>query len=353
MNVHPGVAQILSVVPKRPMGRSHPAQEEAYQQWLRDWANGILRLGVRIDFKVSSRGWCYLLEEYGLPKGDFDTAEQKINECRKAGYLPLGICAEDVRRLARGIEDIDDDDFRDYAEKMFKGIDACHEIYIPFSFWDDKEFYLEIVVEKIDLVNLFDPICRKFRIPIKNNVGWNDINSRVRTMKRFAMHAAAGRKPVLQYYGDFDPAGLLISTALRNNMKELEGAVNFELAQDGIPDLNIDNVIVERCGLNYDFINDNHLSWIDGLATGSGKRLDDINHRDHQKPYSPRLSEKLLSRLGRALDALHCRNRRPQMRGERACRPAEESAKAVSPKHSSISAPQRPCPLSERARGAA
>ena len=285
MNVHPGVENILSSVPKRPPGRTYPPQEAAYQQWLRDWAYGILRLAARIDFKVSSRGWCYLLEEYGLSKGDFDTAEEKINECRKAGYLPLNICAEDVRRLTRGLEDIDDDDFRDYAEGLFNGVDLAHESYIPFSFWDDKEYYLEIVVEKIDLVNLFMPIARKFCIPIKNNVGWNDINSRVRTMKRFAHHAAEGRKPVLQYYGDFDPAGLVISTALRNNMKELEGAVNFELAQDDIPDLNIDDVIIERCGLNYDFIIDNRLSWIDGLATGSGKRLDDINHRDHQKQY--------------------------------------------------------------------
>ena len=49
--------------------------------------------------------------------------------------------------------------------------------YTPFSFWDDKDFYIEMVVEKIDLVNLFMPVCAKFRIPIKNNVGWNDINS--------------------------------------------------------------------------------------------------------------------------------------------------------------------------------
>lgn len=47
MNVHPGVSQILSVVPKRPRGKPHPAQEEAYLQWMRDWANGILRLKDR------------------------------------------------------------------------------------------------------------------------------------------------------------------------------------------------------------------------------------------------------------------------------------------------------------------
>jgi hypothetical protein len=68
-------------------------------------------------------------------------------------------------------------------------------------------------------------------------------------------------------------------------MNELEGAVNFELAQDRIPDINIDNVIVERFGLNYDFINANRLAWIDGLSTGSGKRLDDIGHPDHKREY--------------------------------------------------------------------
>jgi hypothetical protein len=104
-------------------------------------------------------------------------------------------------------------------------------------------------------------------------------------MKRFARHAAAGRKCVLLYCGDFDPAGLLISSSLRDNMKELEGAVNCELAADRIPDIKIDDVIIERFGLSYEFINDNALSWIPGLSTGSGKRLDEIDHKDHGKPY--------------------------------------------------------------------
>jgi hypothetical protein len=104
-------------------------------------------------------------------------------------------------------------------------------------------------------------------------------------MKRFAKHAACGRKCVLLYAGDFDPAGLVISTSLRDNMKELEGAVNFELAADRVPDIAIDDVIIDRFGLNYDFINESNLSWIEGLETGSGKRLDDIRHKDYRKEY--------------------------------------------------------------------
>jgi hypothetical protein len=277
--------EILAAIPKRPVGPPRKGFEEIYQNNLRRWANEILILDSKSDFKISSRGWCYILEQYGLGKGDFDLAEAKINECRKAGFLPLDICAEDVRRRAKGLENLDDDDHEDFAASLFRGTESAHEHYTPFSFWDDKEIYIEMVVEKIDLVNLFMPVCRKFRIPIKNNVGWNDINSRVHTMKRMAEHSAEGRECVLLYAGDFDPAGLVISAALRDNMKELEGAVNFELAQDGIPDLNIDDVVIDRFGLNYDFINDTGLSWIDGLETGSGKRLDDIGHKDHDKDY--------------------------------------------------------------------
>ena len=42
---------------------------------------------------------------------------------------------------------------------------------------------------------------------------------------------------------------------------------------------------IDRFGLNYDFIQENNLTWIDNLETGSGKRLDDPRHPDHKKPY--------------------------------------------------------------------
>jgi hypothetical protein len=266
MNIQPSSPSrahaILSVIPKRTRGNQSKGAEEIYQRELRTWANEILILDSKSDFRISSRGWCYILEQYGLGKGDFDIAEKKINECRKEGHLPLDICSEDTRRGSRGLESLDDDDADEYAASLFRGIDSAHQDYTPFSFWDDKDVYIEMVVEKIDLVGLFEPVCQKFFVPIKNNVGWNDINSRVHTMKRFAKHAAEGRKCVLLYAGDFDPA---ISKSLRDNMKELEGAVNFELAQDKIPDINIDDVEIERFGLDYAFINENNLSWISGL----------------------------------------------------------------------------------------
>jgi hypothetical protein len=44
-------------------------------------------------------------------------------------------------------------------------------------------------------------------------------------------------------------------------------------------------LIVERFGLDYDFIEDHNLSWIDNLITGSGKNLASPNHPNYNMPY--------------------------------------------------------------------
>jgi hypothetical protein len=132
-----------------------------------------------------------------------------------------------------------------------------------------------MMVEKIDLKTLFSPVCSQFLIPIANSKGWSDINSRADMMRRFAEHEAAGRQCVLLYCGDHDPVGLTISETLRSNMADLSGAVGWSPV----------NLIIDRFGLNADFIEAQRLTWIDGLVTGSGKDLADPRHPDHRKPY--------------------------------------------------------------------
>ena len=45
------------------------------------------------------------------------------------------------------------------------------------------------------------------------------------------------------------------------------------------------NLIIDRFGLNYDFIQGHNLTWIDNLETGGGQRLDHQDHPDHDKAY--------------------------------------------------------------------
>ena len=69
----------------------------------------------RLSFKQSPRGWCYTLENEGIiNKGQFDRAESAINECRKAGYLPIDFCADDAKREWIGVEEPTDGGIEDY-----------------------------------------------------------------------------------------------------------------------------------------------------------------------------------------------------------------------------------------------
>jgi hypothetical protein len=265
----------MLALPCRGRGRLRELAQHRYDDQLRQWSEGITEINSTLDFKVSSRGWCYILEEHGLGKGDFDKAERLINTCRKNGLLPLDICCEDDGRQAEHLERVDDETPAEFAQSWIDYLSVAHKGYCPISFWDDLDFYLQMTVEKIDLKSLFSSECKPFHIPLTNISGWNDINSRVAIMRRFAYWERRGKRCVLLHCGDHDPGGLHISEFLRSNVADLAKAVGWSP----------DKLIIDRFGLNYDFIQRHRLTWIDNLITGSGGDLADAGHADHFKPY--------------------------------------------------------------------
>ena len=262
--------------PRRGRGRQSLESESIYQKQLKDFCEEITEIDSGLDFKVSSRGWAYILENHGrITKGDFDAAQRLINQCRKDGLLPLDICSEDDGRHAENVEDIDNETPTEFAESWVAHLYRAHHHFTPCSFWDDLDIYLEMTVEKVDLKSLFAPVCEPFRIAITNVSGWNDINSRAAIMRRFAHWESKGKRCVLLHCGDHDPGGLQIADFLRSNMADLARAVGW----------GPDNLTIERFGLNADFIEQHGLTWIENLETSSGGRLDDPRHPDHRKSY--------------------------------------------------------------------
>jgi len=262
-------------IPRRKRGRQTSEAEDRYFYELREFAEAILEIESTLDFKVSSRGWCYILEnESGLVKSDFDKAQVKINECRRAGLLPMDICATDEAREFSCLEEIGAEP-KEEAGSLVQRVLATIKDYSPISFWQGQEYYLQMLVEKIDLRTLFEPICQKYHIPIANTKGWSDLNQRYDMMCRFKYWESQGKQCVLLYCGDFDPDGKLISDTLMKNMVDVMEAVKWSPA----------SVQIDRFGLNEDFISSFGLSWIDGLVTGGGKDLADTGHKRHYADY--------------------------------------------------------------------
>jgi len=264
-------------LPRLPRGRPTQTGKAAFNTEVQAFCDEILEIRSRLDFEVSSRGWCYLLEEHGLSKGDFDVAQQLIAECRRQRLLPMDIVAEDGARSFDNLENIDRLSPEGEARSIVGTVRWLPARYTPFSFWDDQLVYLEMLVEKIDLKSLFKPICSTFYIPIANARGWSDLNTRWAMLERIRRWAAEGKHCVVLYCGDHDPAGLNISNALRQNFAELLTHAEWLKL---MPLLTVD-----RFGLNIDFIEAQGLTWIDNLETGSGRSLADPRHKDHKQAY--------------------------------------------------------------------
>lgn len=265
--------------------RGHKRQEA-----LEQFAQAVFDLGQTIGFRISSRGWSYQLEGFNLiTKNEFDRAQSLINECRDTGLLPIDFTAEEEGRKFSGVEVPEQrtpiEYFRDFLDQAMDS----YNYYTP-DWWEGEEYYIQMVVEKIDLKTLFEPVCQDYHIPIATARGWSSKLMRATYARRFKEAEDQDLQPVLLYAGDHDPDGLRISEFLRSNLYDLRHIV----WDDGTDGWDPGDLVIERFGLNYDFIVNNNLTWIDNLHTGAKKpcsqcggpkRLDDPHHPNYKLPY--------------------------------------------------------------------
>lgn len=248
---------------------------------LRQFADLMQLMQESIDFKVSSRGWGYLMEQGGyINKSQFDKVENAINRCRKEGILPVDFVAEEKSREFTGIQVPSSGTVEDTLKWMLKNVLEGSRYFTP-DWWEDEEYYIQMVVEKIDLLTLFEPVCAKYKIPIANAKGWQSILQRAEYARRFKEAEDMGLKCVLLYCGDHDPDGKRISFTMRKNIEDLKDIIwgDDEVGYDP------SNLIIERFGLEYEFILNKNYTWIDNLITGGNKDLADPNHRNYNLEY--------------------------------------------------------------------
>jgi len=230
-------------------------------------AKKLIEIQQQIDFKLSARGWCYMLEGLGvINKGQFDQVESAINKCRKDALLPIDFVVEDEGRSFSNVEIPEDDSPIVYLGKQLKQAMAAEESYTP-DWWDGEKYYIQMLVEKIDLKTLFQPICKEYHIPIATSKGWSSILQRAKMADRFRKAEERGLRTILLYCGDHDPWGLEISKRLLENLEEIQNGTRW----------NPRNLIIDRFGLNLDLIEKLHLTWIDNLISSSGQEPDHNN----------------------------------------------------------------------------
>jgi hypothetical protein len=259
-----------------PTGKGKKRLEQLF-----NFASAMVKLVNQVGFKISARGWCYQLEGFNLiKKNQFNRVEKLINECRKNGMLPVDFIAEEEARKFSGVEFPSSDSPEQYLKQYLETALSCEKYYTP-DWWDGEEYYIQMLVEKIDLKTLFRPVCKKYHIPIATSKGWSSILQRGTYARRFKRAEAIGMKAVPLYFCYFDPDGLRSSEFLRKNLWDISN-ISWSRGERGyVPR----NLIVKRFGLDFNFIEDHDLSWINNLITGSGKNLASPDHPNFEMEY--------------------------------------------------------------------
>lgn len=215
-----------------------------------------------------------------INKDQFDRVESVINKCRKKGILPVDFVAEEEGRQFSGVESKTYETPLQHLKSYLESPLNCHEWYTP-DWWEGEKYYIQMLVEKIDLKTLFEPVCRKYHIPIATSKGWSSMLQRAVYAQRFKEAEEKGLQCVLLYCGDHDPDGLRISDFINSNLLDIQDIIwdNGESGYDP------SNLLIQRFGLDAEFIRKHKLTWIDNLITGSGKNLASPAHKNFKMPY--------------------------------------------------------------------
>jgi len=256
---------------KRKRGGQGKKAKEKYKESLRVFAENMKEIQKGLDFHMGSRGWCYAMEPFGLKKSDFDFGQECINECRRRGFLKLGFILEDESHIVEQQPDLIEsvEDFVEGQYNMWQNAGDYYteswQLYDGISFWKGKNYYIQLLVEKVDLKSLFARICKQYKIPIANLHGSGSIEQKAVMAYNFQYHENEGRQPILFACGDFDPPGLEIRAVLKDWFVKYIGFTGWDPQ----------NLIVDPIGLTYRFIQKNNLTWIDNLESSGEKDLDD------------------------------------------------------------------------------
>lgn len=250
----------------------------------RELGEAIERMSLDTGYRFGPRGWAYYAEGLGLiTKGEFDRFEKLLTDMRKDGELDPDVIEPDASRMATTVYDFEAerDTVEEHAQYAVDEISDRLKLwarsYHENGYWDGLDYYVELIVEKKDLVQIFRSTADRYNIRITNGKGDTDIHTRLAILKRFRDHSFEGRRCVLLTVGDHDPKGRDIVEGLFRNIMS---CANIKGLDWDAPQFEVVNI-----GLTERQIDDLGLMKIPNLETGGGRDLSDPAHPDHFKPY--------------------------------------------------------------------
>lgn len=108
---------------------------------------------------------------------------------------------------------------RPQYDTMGSFVRAVMDSYRCFR-WDDRDHYLEVMVEKEALAGILQPVTDRYHVLLLANKGYSSASTMHDVAERMDGHEQLGRQCRILYMGDHDPSGMDMVRDIRTRLEE-------------------------------------------------------------------------------------------------------------------------------------
>jgi len=194
-------------------------KDQYTKQWITD--NAIDVLDNYDDGILTLRALHYQLVGLGMTN-DTQHYKRVVNamiDARWAGLVSFEKFS-DLEREMVGQTDYEETVLDDEIERAKDAIQGWMRFYKK-NRWENQPYYPEIFIEKKALQGVFSRMCSVWEVALGACKGYPSLTFLNDAYKRFDAAATAGKKPVIIYFGDYDPSGEDIPRSIQDNIERM------------------------------------------------------------------------------------------------------------------------------------
>jgi hypothetical protein len=126
----------------------------------------------------------------------------------------------DHERELIGTTEFVETDVESAAERAEEQIKAWATSYKK-NRWENQPIYPEVFIEKKALQGVFERPCRSFNVALSPCKGYPSLTYLYEAKKRFDDAIAAGKEPIILYFGDYDCSGEDIPRSIQETLSRM------------------------------------------------------------------------------------------------------------------------------------
>ncbi len=167
---------------------------------------------------LTLRGLHYQLVGLGMTntQNHYKRVVSAMIKARWDGIVPFDTFSDHDREMI-GNTDYEITNLEDSVEKGKEQVEAWMNSYYK-NRWENQEYYPEVFIEKKALQGVFSPVCYKNDVTLGACKGYPSLTFLNQATIRLKHAVANGKKPVILYFGDYDPSGEDIPRAIKENI---------------------------------------------------------------------------------------------------------------------------------------